>query len=313
LEAEFSAAYLLRRIGQGVGVLVATFTLAFVLLQIMPGDSVMIRFENPELGLSPEQIQHLRESYGADQSAIKQFFATAWAFLQGDFGYSLATGTPVSTLLAAALPETLTLAGLAFVAAVILAALIALMASTTPLGWLGSWISNLPSLFVAIPVFWLAIMLVQVFSFQLGWIPVINPSPAQGLVLPVATIAVPIAAPIAQVFLRSMQEVRSAPFITVVRAKGASHAWITWRNVMRNALLPTLTVAGVLFGELVGGAVVTETIFGRSGSGRIAEQAVNNQDTVVLQAVVVLTAATFVIITLIVDLLYPLLDPRLRG
>lgn len=312
MSSEFTGAYLLRRIGQGVGVLVATFTLTFLLLQVMPGDSVTIRFENPELGLSPEEIAQLREAYGADQGVISQFFSTLTAFARGDFGYSFSLGTPVKDLLAHALPDTLRLAGLAFGAALVLAGVIAVLSSTTSFGWLRHWVASLPSLFVAIPVFWLGIMLVQIFSFQLGWIPIINPSPTQGLILPVATLAVPIAAPIAQVFIRSMQEVLQAPFITVVRAKGASQSWVLWRNVMRNALLPTLTMAGVLFGELIGGAVVTETIFGRNGIGRIAQQAVHDQDTMVLQAIVVLTAASFVVLTLIVDVLYPLLDPRLR-
>ncbi|HLR56680.1 MAG TPA: ABC transporter permease [Beutenbergiaceae bacterium] len=303
---------LARRLAQALVVLLATFTVTFILLQVMPGDSLMIRFENPELGLSPEEIAHLREAYGADRPVILQFFTTLGAFLTGDFGYSIATGTPVSELLIDALPGTAALAGTAFLVAVLLAGVITLIGATRRFGWISHAFANLPSLFVAVPVFWLGIMLVQIFSFRLGWISVIAPGPVEGLILPVLTIAVPISAPIAQILLRSMDEVRTAPFITVVRAKGAPDSWILWRNVFKNALLPTVTVAGVLFGELVGGAVVTETIFGRSGIGRIAEQAVANQDTVVLQAVVLLTAAVFVVVTLIVDLLYPVLDPRLR-
>ena len=303
---------LTRRLAQALVVLLATFTVTFILLQVMPGDSLMIRFENPELGLSPEEIAHLREAYGADRPVLLQFFTTLGAFLTGDFGYSIATGTPVSELLTGALPGTAALAGTAFLVAVLLAGAITLIGATRRLGWISQAFANLPSLFVAVPVFWLGIMLVQIFSFRLGWISVITPGPVEGLILPVLTIAVPISAPIAQILLRSMDEVRTAPFITVVRAKGASDSWILWRNVFKNALLPTITVAGVLFGELVGGAVVTETIFGRNGIGRIAEQAVANQDTVVLQAVVLLTAAVFVVVTLIVDLLYPVLDPRLR-
>lgn len=302
----------LGRLGQGAAVLLATFTLTFILLQVMPGDSVMIRFENPDLGLSPAEIERLRATHGADRPALLQYFTTLGAFLTGDLGYSITTGTPVTELLGAALPQTFQLAGIAFLVAVILAAAITLLAATAPFKWLGDVFASLPSLFVAVPVFWLGIMLVQIFSFQLGWVSVINPGPVAGLILPVLTLAVPISAPMAQVFLRSMDEVRTSPFITVVRAKGASESWILWRNVMKNALVPTITVAGVIFGELIGGAVVTETIFGRTGIGRLAEQAVSNQDTVVLQAIVVVTAVAFVLITLIVDLLYPVLDPRLR-
>lgn len=305
-----SPAYLAHRVGQGAGVLLATFTLAFLLLQFMPGDSLVIRFENPELGLSADEIADLRATYGADRPVIVQYLTTLGAFLTGDLGYSITTGTPVAGLIASALPDTLALAGSAFVLAILLAVGITLLASSARHAWIANTLAALPSLFVAVPVFWLGIMLVQVFSFHLGWVPVINPGPAQGLILPVATLAVPISAPIAQVFLRSIDEVRTSPFVTVMRSKGASEAWILWRGVLKGALAPTVTVAGVIFGELIGGAVVTETIFARTGIGRLAEQAVANQDTVVLQAIVVLTAAAFVAITLIVDLLQPLLDPR---
>lgn len=304
---------LLRRLAQGVGVLFATFTLTFLLLQVMPGDSLMIRFENPELGLSQEEVDHLRTVYGADRPIVVQFLATVGAFLQGDFGFSIVSGTPVSQLITAALPGTALLAGLAFVVALAIAGIITIIASWPGQGWIANLFSSIPSLFVAVPVFWLGVVLVQVFSFQLGWIPVINPGPIAGLVLPVLTIAIPISAPIAGVFIKSMDDVRTSPFITVVRAKGASNGWILWRNIFKNAALPTMTVAGVLFGELIGGAVVTETIFGRHGLGKIAEQAVASQDVAVLQAVVLVTAAAFVVITLIVDLIYPLLDPRVRA
>ena len=140
----------------------------------------------------------------------------------------------------------------------------------------------------------------------------INPGPWEGLVLPTLTLAVPISAPLAQVLLRNIDAVLAQPFVAVARAKGASRRWVLLRHVARNALLPTLTIAGVLFGELLAGAVVTEAVFGLNGLGTLTQQAVGNQDTAVLQAVVVVSAAAFVLINLAVDLLYPLLDPRLR-
>jgi peptide/nickel transport system permease protein len=179
------------------------------------------------------------------------------------------------------------------------------------LAWLGRLLRSVPSLFISVPVFWLGIVLIQVFSFRLGWIPVINPGPVQGLILPVLALAIPISAPIAQVLVRSIDDVTRQPFVTVVRARGASDWWILTQNVARNAVLPALTMSGLLFGELIGGAVVTETVFGRTGIGRITEQAVTAQDTPVLQAVVVISAAVFVVVNLIVDLISPMLDPRL--
>jgi len=160
-------------------------------------------------------------------------------------------------------------------------------------------------------VFWLGIMLIQVFSFQLGLVSVISPGPVERLVLPVATLAIPISAPLAQILMRNIDEVLTQPFVAVARAKGASRTWVLWKHVARNAVLPTFTIAGVLFGELLAGAVVTEAVYGLNGLGGLTYQAVGNHDTTVLQAIVVISALAFVTINLIVDLLYPVLDPRL--
>ena len=193
--------------------------------------------------------------------------------------------------LATSLPPTLKLAALGFAAAALLAVALAAAASLAPFAWLRNALYSLPSVFVSVPVFWLGIMLIQEVSFRLGWIAVINPGPWEGLVLPTLTLAVPISAPLAQVLLRNIDAVLAQPFVAVARAKGASRRWVLLRHVARNALLPTLTIAGVLFGELLAGAVVTEAVFGLNGLGTLTQQAVGNQDTAVLQAVVVVSAA----------------------
>lgn len=305
--------YVLGRIGQALLVLWAAFTLSFVLLQAMPGDAVLIKFLNPEYGLSPEQIQEIRAAYAVDSTVVVQYFQTLLNFLKGDFGYSVQAGVPVSAQLAANLPATLKLAALGFLAAAALAVLIAFLSSLSPFSWLRNLIQSLPSLFISIPVFWLGIMLIQIFSFRFKLVSVINPGPWESLVLPVATLSVPIAAPLAQILIRNIDEIRTRPFVSVAIAKGATQARVLWRHVARNALLPALTIAGVLFGELLAGAVVTETVFGLNGIGGLTEKAVGNQDLSVLQAIVVISAAFFVAINLAVDLAYPLLDPRLRA
>ncbi|WP_040166547.1 ABC transporter permease [Microbacterium gorillae] len=304
--------FLLRRAGQAVIVLIVAFTATFILLQLLPGDAILIKFQNPELGLSPEQIASIRASYGADLPWWQQYLHTLAGFTRGDFGYSSQYGTAVLSLIGEALPQTALLAGLGFVTASILAVLIAAAANLGPFAWLRRLLHSVPAVLVSIPVFWFGILLIQVFSFGLGWVPVVGADPVTSLILPVITLAVPIAAPLAQTLLRSIDAVSLQPFVTVVRAKGASPRWVLVRSVARNALLPTLTIAGVLVGELIGGAVVTETVFGRAGIGRITEQAVANQDIPVLQGVVVLAALTFVIVSLLVDVLAAVLDPRLR-
>lgn len=302
--------HLAQRLGQALLVLLAAFTVAFVLLQALPGDAVLIKFLGGDMGLTAEQIAELRIAYGADAPVWQQYLHTLGNFLRGDFGTSIRAGVPVSSLLVEAIPSTLLLAALAFVAASLLAVLLA-VASHLGFGWARVFARAMPSFFVAVPVFWLGIMLIQVFSFQLGLVSVIAPEPWEELILPVATLAVPISAPLAQVLIRNMDQVFGEPFVAVARAKGATHAWVLWKHVARNALPPTLTMAGVLFGELLGGAVVTETVFGLSGLGGLTQQAVANQDVAVLQAIVVLSAAAFVTISLTVDLLLPVLDPRL--
>jgi peptide/nickel transport system permease protein len=304
--------YLIGRIFQAALVLWASFTVAFILLQVLPGDAILIKFQSPDMGLSPQQIAEIRASYAVDRPVLVQYVHAIGNFLSGDLGYSVQAGVPVSEQLLTNLPPTLWLAGLGFLAASALAAAIAFASSLVPFRRLRDALQALPALFVSMPVFWLGIVLIQIISFRLRLVPVINPGPWQGLILPVATLAIPISAPLAQILIRSIDEVQKEPFVPVARAKGASRARVLWRHVAGNAILPAMTMAGILLGELLAGAVVTETVFGLNGIGSLTRDAVGAQDASVLQAVVVLSAAAFVVINLVVDLLYPVLDPRLR-
>ncbi|ELQ6171905.1 ABC transporter permease [Cronobacter dublinensis] len=303
--------YLSARVGQALLVLWASFTVSFVLLQLLPGDAIAIKFQNPELGLNAQQIAQMRTAYGADAPLWRQYLESLGGALRGDFGYSLQAGVPVSALLAASLPATLRLAALGFTLALVIALTLAALSTLSAGRALRRFFAALPSLFVAVPTFWLGITLIQLFSFQLRLIPVINPGFWEGLILPVVTLAVPVSAPLAQLMIRNIDVVLHQPFVTVARAKGASHRGVLWRHVARNALLPVLTVAGLLLGELIAGALVTETVFGLNGLGQLTRDAVNNQDLAVLQAIVLVAAFGFVLINLLVDLLYPLFDPRL--
>lgn len=304
--------YLTGRIGQAILVLWAAFTVSFILLQVLPGDAILIKFQNPDMGLSPAQIADMRAAYGADTPLFQQYVHTLGNFLRGDLGYSIQAGVPVTEVIATNLPATLRLATLGFALSVMVAIAIAFLSSLLGFSWLKSAIQSLPSLFISVPTFWLGIALIQIFSFRLKLIPVINPGEWVGLILPIITLAIPISAPLAQILIRSIDEVQTQPFVAVARAKGASRSGVLWRHVARNAMLPALTIAGILFGELIAGALITETVFGLSGLGQLTQQSVNNQDVAVLQAIVVISAAAFVTINLLVDLLFPLLDPRLK-
>ncbi|CAN7622070.1 ABC transporter permease [Devosia sp. LjRoot16] len=304
--------YIIGRIGQALLVLWIAFTASFLLLQALPGDAILIKFQNPELGLGPEQIAALRDAYGVDSPLWQQYLQALGNFLTGNFGYSVVGSVPVAHELLTNLPATARLASLGFTLAVLIALGLAFLATLAPFAWLRTAIQSIPSLFVSLPVFWLGIMLIQIFSFRLKWISVINPGEFEGLILPVITLAIPISAPLAQILIRNIDEVSTQPFVAVARAKGASPSWVLWRHVVKNALLPTLTIAGILFGELLAGAVITETVFGLNGIGGLTERSVRFQDTSVIQAIVVFSALCFVAVNLAVDLLYPVFDPRLR-
>lgn len=304
--------YILSRLAQAAIVVWATFTISFLLLQALPGDAIIIKFLSPELGLGADEVQALRAAYGVDEPLLVQYGQTLGNFLRGDFGYSVQAGVPVAQALLANLPATARLASLGLAFAAVLAVALAFLATLTPFAWLRAAIQAVPGLFISIPVFWFAIMLIQIFSFRLKWISVINPGEIEGLILPVLTLAVPISAPLAQILMRNIDEVLTQPFVSVARAKGASPAGVLWRHVAKNAVLPTLTMAGVLLGELLAGAVITETVFGLSGIGGLTERSVRFQDSSVIQAVVVFSAICFVAVNLAVDLLYPVFDPRLR-
>jgi len=305
--------YIASRIAQSVLVLWAAFTITFILLQALPGDALLIKFQNPDLGLSRQQIADIRSAYGADQPRVIQYAHALERALTGNFGYSIMSGVPVSEEISANLTPTLYLTGFGFLAAVCVAIAVTFASILTPLAGLRSVIRGLPSLFISIPTFWLGIELIQVFSFHLRWVPVIGADGWRALILPVLAVAIPISAPLSQVLVRSIDDVQTQPFVAVARAKGASRRWVLSRHVLRNVFPPTLTIAGVLFGEFLGGAVVTETVFGLNGIGRLIHEAVDNQDAAILQASVMISAAGFVIVNLGVDLLYPLLDPRLRN
>lgn len=160
--------YFSGRIGQALLVLWAAFTLSFVLLQALPGDAVLIKFQDPSMGLSPAQIAEMRAAYGADLPLWQQYLHTLGNFLHGDFGFSIQAGVPVSELLAGNFPPTLRLAVLGFALAVALAVFIAFVSNLLPLRWLKSALLALPALFISVPTFWLGIALIQMFSFHLG-------------------------------------------------------------------------------------------------------------------------------------------------
>jgi len=240
-----------------------------------------------------------------------QYLSQLAGLVRGDVGYSLASGQPVAERIGSVIGSTLALAGTAFATAVVLAVALAAAATLARRGWLKRLILNLPPLFAAVPVFWLGLVLLQLLSIQLGVMSLFPDGSFASLAVPVLVLAVHVSAPIAQVLLKSLDHVYAQPFVDVLRAKGASPAWIFYRHALKNAAAPAMTISGITVGTLLAGSVITETVFARSGLGQVVLQAVTAQDVPLVQGLVLLTATAFVAVNLVVDLVYPLLDPRI--
>ena len=308
--------YVLRRLAQAVVVLWAAFTVTFTILYLLPSDPVSIMLAGGRGGeqtdLDPAQVAALRAEHGLDQPLVVQYGRALWNALHLDFGTSIANGTSVTTLIGEALPQTVRLAVAALVIAFVVGVGIALASTWTRSRRLAGLLLSLPPLGVALPTFWVGLLLVQLLSFRLPVFPALGNEGLESLVLPAVTLAIPVSAQIAQVLARGLRHSLSEPYVETARAKGASRARVHLRHALRNAVVPALTMAGVITGGLLAGAVVTETVFSRTGIGRLTVSAVNSQDIPLVQGLVLLAAAVFVTVNLVVDLLYPVVDPRIR-
>ncbi|MFD8220606.1 ABC transporter permease [Streptomyces sp. NPDC059697] len=302
--------YLLRRLFQAVFVLWAAYTVTFGVLYLLPGDpaTIMAAGGGDASTVTPEQTEALRHQYGLDQPLAEQYGTRLLHAAHGDLGRSVQSGTPVTHLIAQALPTTLQLAAAAMLLAVVLGGALALLANWTRSGRL---LLSLPAVGVSAPTFWVGLVLVQLLSFRWRVFPAFGDEGLDALVLPSVTLALPGAALIAQVLARSLRTALAEPYVQTALAKGAGRGRILFRHALRNASLPALTLIGVMTGNVLGGAVVVETVFARAGIGRETAAAVTAQDIPVVQGVVVLGAVAFVLTTLAVDLIHPLLDPRI--
>ncbi len=310
------ARYILRRVGQGVFVLWATFTIAFFVLYLLPSDpaALIAAGGGGEVDqIDPALLEELRAQHGLDRPVIVQYGDALWQAVRGDFGASYLSGAPATSLVAQALPETLKLTGVALALAVAGGALLAVASVFPRARALRQALSALPPLGVALPTFFVGLLLLQWLSFRVPVFPAIGNEGAISLVLPAVTLAVPAGAQLAQVLSRSLRGTLGEPYVETAWAKGAGRGRVFLAHALRNAAIPAFTVLGIMVGGLLGGAVVTETVFSRVGLGRLTVQSVNQQDVPVVLAIVVFSALVFVVVTLVVDLVYPLLDPRIES
>lgn len=307
--------YVAGRVAQAVVVLWAAYTVTFGVLYLLPSDPVALRLagSNVQIAqLTPAQYAAMKAQFGLDKPFYAQYLSLLWNALHFNFGRSTSLNLPVSTVLAQRLPITLTLGALAIVFMLVFGVALSCLAVYVQWRPARMLLTRLPAVGVSLPTFWVGLLLIQVFCFSLHWFPSTGDSAGlRSFVLPAITMALPAAAVLAQVLTRSLEQTLREPYIATAEAAGLSRGAIQFRHAFRNAALPALTILGLLIGYALTNAVIAETVFSLAGVGRLAQQAVLAQDVPMVQGIVLFAAAAFVVLNLIVDLLYPLLDPRI--
>lgn len=302
------ARYLLSRLAQAVLVLLGVSLLIFFSLHLT-GDPAAIMMPP---GSSQQEIDHFRQRMGFDQPLLWQYGQYLNSLLHGDLGESLRYNQPVTALIAERVLATVLLAVTALAWSTALGLLLGLVSAI----WRNSIWDLLARLFAfsgqAIPVFWLGLLLILFFSLDLRWLPSSGYGTAAHLVMPAISLGAYYMSAIARLVRASLIDVLQQDYIRTARAKGLSTWRILVRHGLRNAMIPVVTVQGMYFASLLGGALVTEIIFAWPGIGRLAVQAIQNRDFPLVQAIVLLAAAVFVVVNLLIDLLYVVLNPRIR-
>ncbi len=301
--------YLARRLLHTIPVLLGISFLVFLLVHLVPGDPVRVMLQDTG---SPEQIERMRSQLGLDRPLHVQYASFVVRAAQGDFGRSIHTRRPVAQEIGYRMPHTVRLALAATAVAVTMGVVlgaIAAMHHQSALDY-GTMVVALAG--VSLPNFWFGLVLILVFSLYLRWLPPAGADTLAHLILPAVTLGTSAAAIIARLTRSSMLEVLRQDYIRTARAKGVPERRMVYRHALRNAMIPVLSMVGLQFAGLLGGAVIVETVFGWPGIGRLAVDAIFTRDIPVIQAVVLVAAVIFVFVNLLVDVLYGLVDPRIR-
>ncbi|OLT28495.1 peptide ABC transporter [Kytococcus sp. CUA-901] len=309
--------FLAHRAGQALITLFLASVVVFVGIRALPGDPALALAGEDR---SPEALAAIRADLGLDQPLPVQYFSYMGNVLQGDLGNSSRTGEPVTAQLGTALPVTLQLAALSMLVSVVLGVAAGVIAAVAR-GTIAEWLANgLALVGLSVPNFWLGIVAIVYLAVGLGWFPASGYVPftedplgaLHHLFLPSVILGTGLAAIVMRQTRSSMLESLSADYVRTARAKGAGSGSVIFRHALRNSLVVVLTILGLQLGGLISGAVVTEQIFGLPGFGKAIVDAVFQRDYAVIQAVVLITAAAYVLINFAVDVLYSVLDPRIR-
>jgi peptide/nickel transport system permease protein len=312
--------YVLRRLVTSVGLVFLSSILIFLVMRVIPGDPTLTKLGGTIKGVDPRALDAIRHELGLDRSLPAQYFHWVGGIFRGDFGRSYFSQFPVTTLISQRIGATMELAAMAM----LIGLAIAVPAATLGAIWRNRVVDGALSAFAALgmatPAFVTGIILIVVFGLELHWLPTagyvsFQHHPLESMrstLLPAITLGISVAAPTLRILRASLLEVGSASYIRTAQGKGLVRYQVVLRHLLPNASIPALTTVGVIFGHLLGGAVVVEYVFARVGLGTLLVDAVFQRDYGVLQALVLLAAVAFIAASLVVDVLYGLIDPRLR-
>ena len=299
--------FIVRRLLLAVPVLLGVVFVVMLTVDLLPGDAVSLMLGEHS---TPQAVAALRDYLGLDKPLATRYVQYVGRLLTGDLGRSIQQNRPVTAELAEAWPATLELT----LAALVLAAVFGVSAGVVSAVWPSSLfdaVARLGSLFgLSLPVFWTGLVLIVIFAWWLPWLPVGGTGSLAHLVLPAVALALPSTAMVARMTRSSVLEVLREDYVRTARAKGVRERWVVTKHALRNAAIPVLTLLGLQAGQLMGGAVLTETVFAWPGLGRLMVKAIFARDYVLLQGAVLVFSLAFVLINLLVDLSYGALDPR---
>lgn len=301
-------AYVLRRLALMLLVLLAASVLVFLMSHLTPGDPATIMLgENA----SAADVERLRHGLGLDRPLMVQYGRYLAGVLRGDLGHSIRSGRPVFREIWERFPPTLQLTLAAMALAATSGILLGAFAATCRSRAIETLVMSASLLGISMPSFWLGLLLILFFGLLLRWLPIAGGTGWQALVLPAVTLGAQAAAVLARLTRTSLLDVLPSEYVRTARAKGVTARRVLFHHALRNALIPVVTVMGLQFGALLGGAVIVESVFARSGLGRFAVTAVQSRDFPLIQGIVLFAAVVYALVNLTVDILYVALDPRI--
>ena len=305
------ATYIWSRLAVTVPVLFLVSALVFFIMNLLPGDPATLILQG-QAASTPEQIDKLREQLNLDDSAPVRYARFVSGAIRGDLGTSVQYKRPVIDLIMERLPSTLQLTAASLLVAIVVGFILGVLAAVHHNTWIDTASMIFSVLGLTMPIFYIGLLLILVFSVNLGWFPIIGGSTVERLVLPSITLGVVSSGIIARMVRASLLEVLRQDYITTARAKGLRYRVVLWRHAIRNTFIPTVTILGLQMGGMLSGSVIIETVFDRPGVGRLAVEAITWKDFPLAQGTILVTATIYVMVNLLVDISYAWFDPRIR-